>query len=62
MEKVITIKNKGDKYNDREYWLSKTPEERLQALEFLRQQYIRTLPEDERRFKRVITIVDRKKS
>jgi hypothetical protein len=27
----------GDKLSDREYWLSKTPQERLEALELLRQ-------------------------
>lgn len=62
MDKVITIKHKGDQGTDLEYWLSRTPEERLQAIEILREQYIRTLPEDERRFKRVVTIVEREKS
>jgi hypothetical protein len=61
MEKVINIKHKGEKDNDLEYWLSKTPKERLDAIEYFRQIYIKTLPEDERRFKRVLTIVKRQK-
>ena len=61
MEKVIKITNKDKQENDLKYWLSKTPAERLQALEELRNQYLRTLPEDERRLKRVIRVVKRKK-
>ncbi|MFH1051699.1 MAG: hypothetical protein V1779_12325 [bacterium] len=62
MEKVVNIKHKNDKDSDLDYWLSKSPEERLQAVEILREQYIKTLPEDERRFKRVLKIVEREKS
>ncbi|MEO8231741.1 MAG: hypothetical protein ABI638_05640 [Ignavibacteriota bacterium] len=40
MEKVIKKTSIREKQSDLEYWLTKTPQERLDALEFLRQQYI----------------------
>ena len=62
MEKEIKIIHKDEQKNDLEYWLSKTPAERLYALEELRNQYLRTLPENERRLKRIIRVIKRKKS
>jgi hypothetical protein len=44
---------------EREYWLSKTPEERLEALEFLRQQYIQIHYDTQPEFQRVYRIVKR---
>lgn len=35
----INIVNKFDKKKDLQYWLSKTPSERIDAVEFLRDQY-----------------------
>ena len=61
MEKVVNIVNKNNQTNDLEYWLSRPPIERLKAVEILRQQYIALLPEDERRFHRVVNIVKRVK-
>ncbi|MFC2130752.1 hypothetical protein ACFLSQ_04910 [Bacteroidota bacterium] len=48
----------NDTQKDKEYWLSKTPEERLEALYFLRRQIY---GEDEIRkgLQRVLTVVDR---
>jgi hypothetical protein len=40
MEKVIKKTSTREKQSDLEYWLTKTPQEKLEALEFLRQQYI----------------------
>ena len=34
---VVEVGNLKDKSNDRQYWMSKTPEERFEALELLRQ-------------------------
>jgi len=34
---VVTIVDLTERQNDREYWLSKTPTESFEALEFLRQ-------------------------
>jgi len=38
MEKVVRIINMKDDKGDREYWMSKTPLERLEAVEILRKQ------------------------
>ena len=58
MGKVIKKIKLHDKTNyDREYWLSKTPEERLAALEFLRQQYFAMNNEPEPRLQRVFRII-----
>ncbi|OGU14897.1 MAG: hypothetical protein A2X61_12005 [Ignavibacteria bacterium GWB2_35_12] len=62
MEKVVKIVNKKDDTNDLDYWLSRPLEERLRAVEILRQQYIALLPEDERRFHRVYKVVKREKT
>lgn len=42
---------------DREYWLTRTPFERLAALEELRRRYISTLPDAEQRFQRVLRVI-----
>jgi hypothetical protein len=42
IEKTVTIKNlndSGQAESDLEYWLSKTPDERISAVEILRRQY-----------------------
>ena len=42
IQKVVTIKNLSDsslKNYDLSYWLSKAPEERVSAVDFLRRQY-----------------------
>ena len=46
---------------EREYWLSKTPEERIEALEHLREQYIQLHYETRPEFQRVYHIVKRKR-
>ena len=40
MKKVLKIVQLKDRTSDYEYWITKTPKERLEALEMLRQQYI----------------------
>lgn len=37
LQKVLTVSNLEDQGQDLEYWLSRTPEERIEAVEFLRQ-------------------------
>ena len=39
MKKVVSILNGASAKNDRAYWMSKTPAERFNAIEFLRSQY-----------------------
>jgi hypothetical protein len=41
MEKTVRIVKLGEEPSDLSYWLSKSPQERLAALETLRQQYVR---------------------
>ena len=60
MEKVIRITKKTEKRSDFEYWQSRSYEERLRALESIRQEFILwkygTVPG----FQRVYSIVRRK--
>ncbi len=62
MEKVASVTNrKSQAAADHTYWQTKTPQERLAAIEFLRQQYIKfKFGEVYPRFCRVFTIVNRK--
>lgn len=41
MERVVHIVNQKEESSDLSYWLSKSPQERLIAIEILRQQYVR---------------------
>jgi hypothetical protein len=62
MEKVIKKTSTREKQSDLEYWLIKTPQERLDALEFLRQQYINFNKNAQPRLQRVCTITNQKPS
>ncbi|MEW6703125.1 MAG: hypothetical protein AB1298_10475 [Bacteroidota bacterium] len=60
MKKVIKKIALKDKHNyDLEYWLSKTPEERISAIEFLRQQFYETENGSTPRLQRVVKIIKR---
>ncbi|HAV91647.1 TPA: hypothetical protein DCW38_00455 [candidate division WOR-3 bacterium] len=63
MEKVINkVSFKEDFIQTKEFWLSKTYLERLDALEYLREDYKNTfLKKNERGFQRVLRIIDRRK-
>jgi len=61
IKKVVTKKKLSDLKKDKSdlnYWLSKTPQERILAVEELRRQYAGS----EARLQRVVRIVKRKKS
>lgn len=62
MEKVIKKTTTREKQSDFEYWLTKTHQERLDALEFLRQQYINFNKNVQPRLQRVCTIINQKPS
>jgi hypothetical protein len=62
MEKVVKIISLRDIQNDFEYWMSKTDVERINAIEFLRNQYIKYNTNVEPRLQRVCSIVNRKQS
>lgn len=58
MVKVVTKKNlHSDDKDDKTYWLSKSPDERWQAVEILRRQYYGEYPQ---RLQRVYRIIKRK--
>lgn len=60
MEKVFRKILLKDKRNyDLEYWLSKTAEERISAIEFLRQQFYETKDGSPPRLQRVIRVIKR---
>ena len=56
MEKVIHKYKLGEEPKDRDYWLTKSPEERLEALETLRQQ-IYTEDDIKQGLQRVVNII-----
>lgn len=62
MEKVIKKSSIRESQSDLDYWLSKTPQERLEALEFLRQQYISFNKNVQPRLQRVCTVTNQKPS
>lgn len=63
IEKVVRKISLYDKRNyDLEYWLTKTPEERLAAIEYLRQQILSDKNESEQRLQRVFRITKLKQS
>lgn len=61
MEKVITVVSKKESADNRAYWFSKTPEERLAALEFLRDQYIE-LTNAPKRLQKILRVVKRERN
>jgi hypothetical protein len=60
MEKVIKKTSTKERQSDLEYWLTKTPQERLSALEFLRQQHISFNKNVQPRLQRVCTVTKQK--
>jgi hypothetical protein len=60
MDKAIRITTHDEQEPACEYWLGKSPEERIAALEFLRKQYMISNHVDER-LQRVCHIVERKR-
>jgi hypothetical protein len=60
MDKILKIVSLKEKQSDFAYWSSKTEYERLEALEFLRSQYINYKKDVQSRLQRVCKIVNRK--
>jgi hypothetical protein len=56
MKKVVTRTSLNDPPRDREYWLSRPPEERLAAVEQLRQQAAAGSPDAEQGLQRVCRV------
>ena len=59
MEKVVSIRPLKENHNDFAYWKSKSPAERVAAIELLRQQYFSFLKEAPQRLQRVYQIIDK---
>lgn len=60
MEKVVHKYNLGEEPSDLQYWLTKTPQERLSALESLRDLYIKLTNNGIKpRLQRVYTVIKR---
>ena len=61
MEKVVVKYKLGEEPNDLSFWLTKTPQERLQALTVLRERYIQFFLNGHKSgFQRVYTATERK--
>jgi uncharacterized membrane protein len=56
-----TLREANDDLRDVSYWLSKTPDERLAALETLRQPVIEALPVAQQRLQRVYRVTTLKR-
>lgn len=61
-KKQVEKRKLKDKNTDLEYWLSRTPDERLSAVEILRQNLYGYSNDNPPRLQRVATIVRRKRS
>ena len=60
MEKVLKIVSLKDKQSDFAYWTTKSLAERMEAIEFLRQQYIKFKKDVQPRLQRVCRIINQK--
>lgn len=60
MEKIVKIISIHDKKNDYNFWMSKTPDERISAIELFRQQYLSLNKDVHKGFQRVFRIVNQK--
>ena len=59
MEKVVTKRSLKDQRNDFAFWLTKSPAERIAAIELLRQHYFSFFKDAPQRLQRVYRIVDK---
>ncbi|TND08453.1 MAG: hypothetical protein FD123_2249 [Bacteroidetes bacterium] len=59
MDKVLKIVRLKDKQSDYAYWYSKTPQERLAAIELLRQQYMELHKGIPLRLQRICRIINK---
>ena len=60
MEKVLKITSLKDRNTDYSYWITKSPQERLSAVELLRQNYYSLNKNVQQRFQRVCRVIDKK--
>ena len=60
MEKVLKIVSLHEQPNDYEYWISRPVSERIDAIEILRNQYIKFRKDVEPRLQRVCRVIKQK--
>lgn len=60
MDKVVKITSLKDKQSDFSYWNTKSPQERLDAIETLREQYINFRKDVKQGFQRVCRVINQK--
>ena len=60
MEKVLKITSVNEKQTDYTYWLTKSLQERLAAIEFLRQQFIDHQNDSKPGLQRICKVTNRK--
>jgi hypothetical protein len=59
---IISASHKTPVIKDAPFWAQKKPSERIEAVEILREQRMKMNNEDFKRFRRVLQIVERKRS
>ena len=59
MDKVLKITSLKSIQSDYAYWMSKSPAERIDAIEILRQQYMNFKKDVKPRLQRVCTVVNK---
>ena len=62
MDRVVKITSLKDKSSDFAYWSTKTDKEKLEAIELLREQYIKFKKDVQSRLQRVCTVVNKTRS
>lgn len=60
MEKVLKITSLKDPENDYAFWLTKSEKERIEAIEFLRSNYIQFKQDVQPRLQRVCNVITKK--
>jgi|APIni6443716594_1056825.scaffolds.fasta_scaffold4491883_1 hypothetical protein len=58
MERVVRVINMKDDHGDRGFWLTKTPAERIDAIEILREQYVRFKGDVQQGLQRVCRVIE----
>jgi hypothetical protein len=58
IEKVVRIINMKDDRGDLEYWLTKSPAERIDAVEILREQFVRFKGDVQQGLQRVCRVIE----
>lgn len=59
MEKVVSVRSIKDNSNDFTFWLTKTPSDRIAAIELLRQHYLSFIKDAPQRLQRVYRIINK---